>query len=284
VVYLLVAVLGGGAAQGQDWGLFGKKKDKEEETWAIRCFGAVGADRARHARAYADALKKVKGLKGDLVRVVDLGGETVIYYGKYQRVYDAKKDTETFKPDHLADLNLIRNLSCQSVGGTDQWPFLMATMEPLPGATGANPAWNFENADGYYSLHVAVFYNTENMRSRKFAAEEYCKLLRAQGEEAYYHHGTVNSSVYIGAFPKSAIVEVKREDPLSGAVTMVNRIVDPRLLELQKKYPVSLHNGHTMYEVTRDPKTSAVQSREPAPSFPVVMPKADKKVAELGAR
>lgn len=246
----------------------------DEEVWAIRCITLRTPDRFQRANTYAEALKKVAGLKPNLVQVISDDDGTAVFYGRYRREYQAKGATDRFTPNHLADLEAIRGLRFQ---GADVWPFILASMDLLPTYRPQHPEWNLADADGYWSLHVAVFYNTDTLRTRRSAAEEYCALLRKQGEEAYFHHGTVNSSVYLGTFPEGAVVEMRREAPLSGTVSTTLKIVEPRLLDAQRRFPVSLHNGHTMYDVIRDPATGNVKERIPVPSFPVVMPKAQRQ-------
>ncbi len=257
---------GGGLLEG----LFGGS-EKDDEIWAVRCITYQGADQFQRAERVAEALKKVNGLKADLVQVLADDEGTSVYYGRYKHKYASGDKEDRFEPDAKRDLELIRKLQPQ---GSDDWPFLLATMDALPNYRSSNPTWDLNNADGYWTLHVAVFYNTETMSGRRRAAEEYCRILREQGEQAYFHHGTSNSSVYIGAFPKSSVQAVKQEDAVAGQVTTVNRIIDPKLRELSERFPRSLHNGHEMYEVLRDPKSGEVQQRVPTPSFLAVMPKA----------
>lgn len=248
----------------------------DEEVWAIRCITLRTPDQLQRANSYADALKKVAGLKPKLVQVISDDDGTAVFYGRYRREYRKDSTEERFTPNHLPDLETIRGLRFQ---GADVWPFTLASMDLLPTYRSPHPEWNLAKADGYWSLHVAVFYNTDTLRTRRTAAEEYCALLRQQGEEAYYHHGTVNSSVYVGTYPEGAIVEMRREEPLRGTVNTSFKIVDPRMTEAQKRFPVSLHNGYTVYEVIRDPATGEVKQRVPAPSFPVMMPKAERQRA-----
>jgi hypothetical protein len=108
-------------------------------------------------------------------------------------------------------------------------------------------------------------------------------LLRQQGEEAYYHHGPVNSSVYIGAYPKEAVSEMREEDPLTGVVRSGLRIVDPRLLEVQARYQNSTENGHLMYEVRRA-ADGTVKERIPTRSFVVMTPKAQRQLEQAEGR
>ena len=254
----------------------GAAPDSDEDSWAVLCLRLHGSNRFKLADSYANALKQVDGLKPGLVQVYHEEGQTGIYYGRYQRRFDAKTGQESFRPDHLKDIDLIRHLSMTildpGVGTRVVWPFQLATMGTLPGGRGSHPAWRLRKASGYYSLQVAVFYNSGEMRRRKFAAEEYCKLLREQGEQAYYHHGHINSSVCIGAFPEEAIQTRQKRDPLTGIIVVEELIVDERLLALQKKHPHNLHNGAVFYELLQDPKTGRM-IREAHTSFAVEIPR-----------
>lgn len=252
----------------------------DEEVWAIRCLTLRDPDQFDRANAYAAALKQVKALRADWVQVLSDEDGTAVFYGRYAREYGSEGATERFRPDHLKDIQTIRALSVQT-GGGPAWPFYLADMDVLPSYRTPHPEWDLANAAGYWSLHVAVFYNTDQFRNRRSAAEEYCGLLRVQGEEAYFHHGAVNSSVYVGLFPESAVTDVRREEPLSGRADTTSRIVDPRMLAVQERFSTSLHNGHTLYDVTRD-RDGEVRGRTPVPSFPVVVPRAARGKAGTG--
>jgi len=249
----------------------------DEEVWAIRCLSLHGPDQFQRAEAWAAALRKVPGLKPELVQIITDEEGTTLYYGRYRRIYADDPAKERYEPNHLKDLETIRSLRFE---GQDVWPFILATMDVLPTYHTSHPEWDLNNADGYWTLHVAVFYNTGGMQSRRYAAEEYCRILREQGEEAYFHHGPVRSSVYIGAFPFSAIADVQREDPLAGGIVRTITIVDPKLKAIQERFPHSLENGHRVYNITRDPQTGEVIRREPTPSFPVIMPKAKRRLEQ----
>jgi len=253
-------------------------RSADEEVWAIRCITLTTPDRMERAKAYAAALKKAAGLKPELVQVLTDEDGTAVFYGRYRRAYGPTGQSERFTPDNLKDMEVIR---AQRLAGAEVWPFLLASMDVLPTYRSTHPEWNMADAEGYWSLHVAVFYNTETLHSRRSAAEEYCALLRQAGEEAYYHHGPVNSSVYVGAYPQGAVTDVRREDPLTGRVHSVSRIVDPRLLEAQKRFPNSLENGHVMNQIIRG-ADGTVKERIPPPSFVVIMPKAQRQLEQAG--
>jgi len=240
-----------------------------DEAWAVRCVSLTGPRRHDAANSYAAGLRNVPQLNPDLVGVIETSDASVIYYGRYARRF--KGDTpESFAPNPAGDLDLIRQLS-MSVGGQVVWPFQLATLEALPSAQSDIARWELTRAPGYYSLQIGVFYNTEGMQQRRFAAEEACKLLRRQGEEAYYHHGPAMSIVCVGAFPKDAIQETRAADEFSGRLQFRSRIVDERMLALQRKHPFNLHNGAKFYDVTRNPRSGEKQ-REPHYSFPVTIP------------
>ena len=261
------------------------RRAQTEDVWAIRCVTLTGPQRFKLADGYAGLLRKVPELKSKLVQVFHEGEETNVYYGEYRRKYSQRTDKETFKPDPLNDMALIRVLSMEvtEANGVRRpvWPFRLATLATLPTGGGLHPEWQLANAPGYYSLQVGVFYNSGEMRSRKFAAEEYCRVLREQGEEAYYHHGEVNSSVCIGAFPEAAIETVQRQDPYTGIIKVTARIVDERMLALQRKYPHNLHNGATFYEVLHDPQDGH-KIRVAHTSFAVEIPKKSTAIGGLG--
>lgn len=257
---------------------------EDEDIWTIRCGSARGSERSRISRAYADALKKLKDLKSDKIFVLDEDGEAVVFYGRYVRKVVVEKD-ETgeprerfrYKPDPRSDLALIRSLSQtlpDPTGGQRvDWPFALAALEAMPLRQKSKLAkWELSQSKGYWTLQIAVFYNTPDMTQRKYAAEEYCRLLREEkGEDAYYHHGEVNSSVFIGSFPKSAIKADGKANPLTGIVEVTNQIADPKLTALRTKYPHNLHNGAVFSEKLRDKSGQA--ARVPHASFPVKVPR-----------
>ncbi len=50
------------------------------------------------------------------------------------------------------------------------------------------------------------------------------------------------------------------------------------MIDAQKRFPYSLHNGHKVYEIVRDQRTGDVKERNPTPSFPVIMPRAQRRL------
>ncbi|MBK8914153.1 MAG: hypothetical protein IPM64_06050 [Phycisphaerales bacterium] len=242
-----------------------------QETWAIRCRVERGPDRMQFAKSYAEALKRAEGLRPDLVQVLHVSDASLVYYGRYSVRYDAN-GLRSFRPDHSADLERILRLT---FANADVRPFARAILAPLPTVRTGNAEWNLENAKGYWSLQVGAFYNTRDMTERWQAAEEYCRVLREEGVPAYFHHGETVSSVCIGAFPYRAIAESASENPLTGRRGVSAKIVDPKMLDYQRRFPHNLENGHIVYNITRDARGD-VKQRIPNASFPVMLPNAER--------
>ncbi|MBK9119590.1 MAG: hypothetical protein IPM18_08305 [Phycisphaerales bacterium] len=263
---------GGGTASGG--GLLGGSP--AEEIWSIRCITLTGPQRHALADQYLEALRRVNGLRRNLVSVVHDDDGAHVFYGRYRRVYAPDGTPVGYEPDVSRDLRFIQELALQTSLAQEVLPFRLASMDVLPTFRSSHPEWNLEDADGHWSLHVAVFYNTHDFQTRRSAAEEYCRLLREAGEDAYFHHGTANSSVYIGTYPAGAVRTLREQDAFSGESRTRMVIVDERMRAAQQRFPESLQNGHRFSEVVtrrgRDGRMERITL--PSPSFPVVIPKA----------
>lgn len=250
-------------------------REGEPAVWAVRCVTLRGANHVSMADERAAALRAFPQLNADLVRVVHNEFESTIYYGRYRRKYDPVRNEAEYTPDHLKDIDLIRSLSVK-IDGQPTFLFLYATMEELPREQSRHPEWNLARAAGYWSLQVAAFYNEGEVTDRQSLAEQFCAELREQGYEAYYHHGSATSIVTVGLFPKRAVQSFTQRDSWTGAVVAHNRIVDARVLELQKTFTHNLQNGVPMSEIVRNPKTGEVRERVPLASFLVQTPWAEQ--------
>ncbi len=254
------------------WGPDARAED--EDLWGIQVATYQGDNRVKLADNCAGHLRAVKGLDKKLVRVFHERDVSLVYYGRYKRQYNDGNNQTQYKPDPNPPLNLIRSLSMEDQRRQVVWPFRLASLQPYPVPLSIPAAWQLERNPGHYALQVAVFYNTEEMRQRRSAAEQYCKLLRDERQEAYVHHGPVHSSVCIGAFPRQALRTFRETDPMTGRIQVVQRIVDPQMLALQKKYPHHLQNGARTYQVGRDRRTNQ-KLKDVHLSFPVEVPKPD---------
>lgn len=259
-------------------------QDRSDDVFTIQCLAFQGADRGHRAKNCVDSLKKASGIKNSNIFTIERDNETVVCYGRYTRTFENRSGKEIYKPDPQPDIQKIRNLSVDvmrdGVKAAD-WPFRLAALVELPPPPSKHPEWELKVAKGYWSLQVGVFYNTPDMQSRRFAAEEYCRLLRERGEEAYYDHGAVHSCVFVGAFPKEAIQTFSRKNPLTGVQEVSSRIVDEKMLALQRKkeFQYNTENGMIMYDISQDPKTGE-KKRDAHTSFPVIIPRPENENPE----
>lgn len=129
--------------------------------------------------------------------------------------------------------------------------------------------WDLRNADGVYTIAIAVFYNDEEDKvfNRKRLALAYCKVLREEGQEAYYNHGASKSTVTIGAFPASAI----KVEKIRGGTTEQKIIQDERMKQIRKEFPHLLVNGGRRQIAV--PKLGSTKGQwVDRPSIPVFIP------------
>jgi hypothetical protein len=189
----------GGPGGGARWGA----AQQGGEQWTIRCVESTAPQRRRVIEAYAEGLKRVGGIDPGRVRVSHEPTRSVLFYGTYQKVYNAEKRTMQFSEAMTRDIKLIRSLTMNG-----QYPFLLAEPEPLEHKEPGPPEWDLTKAPGAYALQIAVFYNEGKFQQRELAAVQYCQALREEGVEAWYHHGTHGRSIVcVGHFPASAVIE-----------------------------------------------------------------------------
>jgi len=83
--------------------------------------------------------------------------------------------------------------------------FAMVFFVPLDTSDPPAPKeWEVTQCPGFWTLLIGAYRDNP---SRKQAAVDAVKAARAMGIDAYYHHGTVSSEVYIGHWPREAVKE-----------------------------------------------------------------------------
>ena len=150
----------------------------------------------KDAELYRREAEKDTGWKG--LFVTSKADHSELCWGRYPTIEAAQKNLKKAKA---------------YVAPAGMKIFAQAMVVPLPGEDVGPPEWKLENAPGFYSVLVAVFYDVPdaNYVGRKDFAVQYCKQLRDQGREAYYHHGPNRSGVTVGSFPESAIETVQQD-------------------------------------------------------------------------
>jgi hypothetical protein len=144
-------------------------------------------------------------LKNDLIAgtgmkdwyVIHGDSESILYYGYYRTVTDASDSGEMQRAQN--DRRKIDMMTDKMGDRPFHGAIFVGLDAPDPQAP---PQWNLVNAQGAYSLQIAVY---KDNPQRKEAAVETVKAARAQGVEAYYYHGESASLVCVGSWPESAV-------------------------------------------------------------------------------
>jgi len=200
-------------------------------------------DPAAHVRDAQQFKQTLIGKTGwEDMFVVHKEGYSALFWGRYPSVDAAQDNLKTAK-------------AYRSPAGARL--FVQAIVVPLPGKDLGPPEWNLKNAEGAFTLLVAVFKDDpgRDYVGRRRRAVDACRGLREKGYEAYYHHGPAVSNVTLGAFDPGAV----RLRKVDGKVKQ--EIRDPRIRELQREFPHLVLNGNTITDVQRDPRTGAVIGR-----------------------
>ncbi len=212
--------------------------------WTILALELQGPTSARDAQRFAETLKSTPGIRTDDVFVREESGAARLYYGNYVWP-EAKKGGRTPMPAPLRnDLAMLKQLG-DPAGGRY---FLRAMPVRMPTANVGNPEWALTNAGGLYTLQVGVFEPAGDFTEYKEAAAEFCKLLREQGYEAYYHHTDAASMVTVGSFGREAIIQPANKKAAGpGAVAVP--VYHPDIIAMQQKELLkhNLLNGGIQY-------------------------------------
>ena len=211
----------------------GAKEVKEGYGVLLQVFTnpASHAEDANYYKTQTERLAKWEGLF-----IVTKGDHSELYWGRFPTMEAAAETLKTAK-------------AYRSPAGIAVYP--QALVVPLGGEDVGPAEWNLSSAPGDYTVVVAVFYDLREAKyfGRKQNAVEYCRQLRDQGHDAYYHHGPSQSTVSVGAFPASAVKKVVTEE----AVRL--DILDPRVDLIVKQFKQLAVNGYSEKRTVVDPAT-----------------------------
>ncbi len=217
--------------------------------WTILCLELFGDTRTRDAQRFAETLRNTPGIRANEVYFHDdSDGYTRLYYGDY-RWPPPKNGKPAPMPQTLRnDLTALRQLGDAS----GQRYFLRAVAVRKPTPNVGNPEWALSNAQGFYTLQVAVFEPLGDFLEFKQAAAEYCKLLREKGFEAYYYHANAASLVTVGVFGADAVIQPSRDAAQKeyitrGVVALPVYSAEVRKLQREELLQYNLHNGGIRY-------------------------------------
>lgn len=180
-------------------------------------------------------------------RLENRRGSALVVYGRYPSPDD---------PRATRDLERLRETQVDG-----QRIFAGAFLAPPSDDSmhGSNAAWDLRNvksslgAEAVYTLQVGVYARldgraptAQDLAQFRAAAEQAVARLRADGEQAFYHHGPSASTVTIGVFDESD------HDTAGG-------FDSPRLADARKRHPNNLVNGQGFYETLRTDSGQSVR-------------------------
>jgi hypothetical protein len=257
--------------------------------WTIYCYEVAGPGHVDQINQLKTQLEQVSSMNG--WHAIHADDKSSLYFGYY-------KDRNT--PQLINDRKKIIALR------DDRGDAVFANAVPVPldaPDPASPPEWNLANSNGYWSIQVAAF--SADPR-RKEAAVELVRDWRNQGIEAYYFHGESVSSVCVGSYPEEAL---KKQDTDKGEVIdptqpmmVINgdlpeslrrqfqtnlkdrdgnpvrvfvqkvEVVDPKMLEAFRLFPVHRYNYNEEFVQYRDPQTGQMK-QYPKPCVIVPIPR-----------
>jgi len=216
------------------------------EPWTIECIQLNGPQHRETADSIADVLRETEGVDVASVQAVHDEVSSTIYYGTYHRDIDPESGSRQIPETLKRDLDAIKGL----VDDQGRRLFLAARMVPKPLPDAGHPEWNLENVNGDYSLQVAVFFPSPEIKDRKKAAVDYVEKLRKKHYETFYHHGPSSSIVTVGVFGKDAVRE------RGGRLDYSEEV---RALQRKENFAYNLTNG-AIWNATLDGERGTVRS------------------------
>jgi hypothetical protein len=171
----------------------------KDAQWTIFCDKIDGPNHVAVARELKTRLVAKSQMRDWYV--IHGSSDSSLYYGFYRSIDDPRDPAERKRAE--SDRMRIQSLTTPYGEKLVRGGILVPLDAPDPEAP---PKWNLTNTPktAYWSLQIAAFKDDPH---RKEAAVQAVRELRAQGEEAYYYHGPVISSVCIGAWPREAVKE-----------------------------------------------------------------------------
>lgn len=253
-------------------------------------------------------VERAKNLKDELVKktgwtdfyLVHSDGQSILYYG-YYRDFIGQADPKERK---RADADREKIIKFQDDRHDN--PFRGAAFVTLDAPDPQSPPeWNLSSTppDKMWTLEVGVYYDSP---MRKQYAVDAVRQARAMGIEAYYYHGDSVSSVCVGAFPREALKEqesanaetyrsnepivvlpgplpagasddvyVMQDGQKVKAKAMTPRIEpqDPKLIDLQKRFPHRSVNGEETVTMKQNKRTGqTIPVYDPSLIVPIKRP------------
>jgi len=232
------------------FGETGQTSKPQAHTWSVAMAIFTGPDRDTRAQQYLDLARQATGFTD--LRLEQRGDRTIVAAGSFENPRDAGAQRMLAQAKQ-AQLN-GRPIAASAI-----------LMPPKP-ETSTSPYDLSKARQGFapdavlYSLQIGLYGDPQGGETPKqraqsrLAAEQAASTLRAQGEEAFVHHGDRLSTVSVGVFREDQIVP-------GGEIGT--------LLNARRRHPHTLLNGEGVRGSSPDGKESTLQ-----PSLLVRVPEA----------
>jgi hypothetical protein len=231
--------------------------DAERASWSVLLATASGPDSRDTANTIrTEVARRFPTLKDAFVRSTQRG--SVVLVGRYESPKDPQAQARLADVKQLVDGNVPafpRAMLTRLGANAEQGP---------PGPNDLRIVRQTAPTQTLYTLQVAVWsaFGTDEIKMSeiKRSAEDYCRRLRGEGNEAYYFHDfdTKTSTVTVGVFGDGAY------DPRS-------TLYAPEVDAVMRKFPKHLVNGEELL-VPMDPRNPSSKTMPQAPRL-VEIPK-----------
>ena len=151
----------------------------------------------------------------------------------------------------LRELDRVKKLREELAPGPFQFFVVSRIAEPDPPAP---PNWNMMNRPCEYSLEIAAYFDVPetDYYNRKTDAVKHVRVLRQDGEQAYFVHGRFESRVYVGCW---SAAEVTGTDAQGRRVVGESALIQER----RKIYEFRQENGQRLYNILYDAQGKRVR-------------------------
>jgi hypothetical protein len=272
------------------------------------CAAVGGPNHVAQSKQLKDQLIASTGMKD--FYLIHGEEQSTLYYGYYKDFSDNRDPKEKLRADN--DLKRIASLTDTAHNPLFHGALFVDVNTPDPQGP---PEWNLINTppDRFWTLQIGAYVDSPQ---RKQYAVDAVRQARAMGIEAYYYHGPNVSSVCVGAFPKEALKETGKktartynsdetmvviaaprpkntaedqyimQDGKRTKVTVVApdvEPVDPKLIELMKRFPHSSVNGQERVTRSTTPKTGrTIEVYDPSIIVEIKRPGANLGIPQPG--
>lgn len=165
--------------------------------YSLHCATFTGPTHITDAKRFKDALIRSTGSKDWYI--VHSAEESDLYFGFYKTFYDQSQLGEYTR----AQSDRAKVSSLVNEDGEALFPQVVFVSINVPDPP-APKEWDLANNPGYWTLQIAKYQGSPD---RKQAAVDAVREFRARGVEAYFRHGPTTSEIYIGSWPRQAVLE-----------------------------------------------------------------------------